>query len=101
MKALRNDQIITFLVLFLLLVSACGRSSLDTSVSSVDVPPVSYLEETIPPCTPFEHKQQDPCQFETVSHVDSLSATGTLFFLKDRRPNFSDVLNGTNGLALR
>ena len=74
-----------FLVLVVVLVSACGTSSPDTQATPVNTQIVSYLEETIPPCTAVEHTQQDPCDFKTVSHVEAFSDTGSLFRLGDRR----------------
>ena len=95
MKALRHNQVTAFLVLVLVLVSACGGSSPDTGATAVDTQTVSYLEETIPPCTPVEHTQQDPCEFQTVSHVEALSATGSSFRLGNRQPNFTGLLKGS------
>ena len=41
----------------------------DNTPAVMERPPVSYLEETIPPCTPIGPTEDDPCGYESPSRT--------------------------------
>ena len=71
------------LVIVVLVVASCGGSSVSADGPSVDIQPVSYLTETIPPCTPIEGTGQDPCEPRPVSAVETLSVQSSIWVFPD------------------
>lgn len=58
---------------------------------------VSYLEEIIPPCVPFEGSKTDPCSLITLPKVEaSVGATTTLLRVV---PTFTDILYGEYSIS--
>ena len=96
MRRSRGHPNVGLLVVSVLLISACVGSSSHTATGHADPEPVSYLEAAIPPCTRLEKMQKDPCEFDTVPHVEMLSVAHGLLEIEGLLPNFTDLLNGTN-----
>lgn len=85
----------TLLVLLTLLLASCDTGSSDESGPTLDPPPVSYLNETIPPCSSSGALGQDPCPTEPLPQVDTLSVTAHQTYLREV-PNFTNMLLGTD-----
>ena len=89
------------LLLLLLSLSVLASCRSDSGNLPLDVPverpPISYLQDVIPPCTPLEESNQDPCAAPTVSRTGAAHtgtvATGDVQLL-DAPPSFDDVLLG-------
>ena len=65
----------------------------DTSIT-MERPPVSYLEEPIPPCTPINPDGPDPCKSERSPPTrDSSSNSSYIALLPDVLPTISEIIN--------
>ena len=80
-----------------LLLSACSTLSADTDTQTDQPPAVSYLEETVPPCTPIEETQNDPCEPGAVTPVRLYSIESAAIRLSDDQPDFVDMFMGGSG----
>ena len=80
-----------------LLFSACSTLSADTDTQTDQPPAVSYLEETVPPCTPIGETQNDPCELGTVTSVRTHSIESAPMRLSDDLPDFEELFMGESG----
>ncbi len=65
----------------------------DTSIT-MERPPVSYLEEPIPPCTPINPDGPDPCKSERSPPTrESSSNSSYIALLPDVLPTISEMIN--------
>ena len=91
-----------YLVLIALLLVSCDTGWSDTLAPTPDTPPpVSYLNETIPPCSSSGTLGQDPCPSGPPAQVDTLSVAAHQTQLREV-PNLTNKLLGTDtpGIAV-
>ena len=97
MRILCKHWLMLCIVLILALFCSCISGPVsDTAGNVADTLSVEYLEEVTPPCTPIGDPPQDPCRFETVPYVETLSVNASSVSLGDRRPNFANTVLGVD-----
>ena len=94
-----SRQRVGVLLVVVLLGSACGGSSVADSTGQ-GRRPVSYLDEVVPPCTPVDGSQEDPCQPGPVTGVEVRSVTGAVIPPEELRPDFTPMFVGTGRAGL-
>ena len=94
-----KESRIFMLVLLCLLAQSCSIGLEDSSISAVDRPSVSYLEEDIPPCTPIAGSELNPCISGTPARLRSVDTHGSLG-LPDTWPTMTEHLSGVGVLGL-
>ena len=63
----------------------------DNKPAVMERPPVSYLEETIPPCTPIGSNREDPCGAGSLPRAGT-SGSSAMVFMPDPLPIISEVV---------
>ena len=63
----------------------------DNTPAVMERPPVSYLEEPIPPCTPIGSNRGDPCGARSLPRAGT-SGLSAMVFMPDPLPSISEVV---------
>ncbi len=83
------------ILVFVLLLTGCSQDAV-SQVDAMDRPAVSYLTESVPPCTPIEGSSKDPCAVDRPARVESTtSASGWPRWVSSGVfPSYTEVLLG-------